>query len=114
MIESNQNFTFMKRLLVNYSIIYRILSLSFAVAPAQEEARAAWQVTNFDVTANVQQAERVLSTVAVLSATNVGRGAGLSFTFRINAKASHQNASMSAARTQLFERFPKAPAIYSE
>lgn len=65
--------------------------LSFALiqstASAQEEARAVWQITNFDITANVQQPERVLSVVAILSATNVGRGAGASFTFRINAKA---------------------------
>lgn len=54
---------------------------------AQEEARAAWQVTNFDVAANVQQADRALSVVAVLSARNVGRGAGSSFSFRISSRA---------------------------
>src|SRR5687768_9886696 len=59
-----------------------------SIATAQEEARAAWQITNFDITANIQQAERTLSAVAVLSATNVGRGVGSSFTFRINPKAS--------------------------
>src|ERR1700730_7447198 len=57
-------------------------------SPAQEEARAAWQITTFDINANVQQAERALSAVAILSATNVGRGTGSSFTFRINSKAS--------------------------
>ena len=57
-------------------------------SPAQEEARAAWQITNFDINANVQQTERALSAVVVLSATNVGRGTGSSFTFRINSKAS--------------------------
>jgi tetratricopeptide repeat protein len=55
--------------------------------PAQEEARAAWQITNFDINVNVQQAERALAAVANLTATNVGRGAGMSFTFRINNKA---------------------------
>jgi tetratricopeptide (TPR) repeat protein len=59
-----------------------------STATAQEEARAVWQITNFDITANIQQAERNLSVVAVLSATNVGRGVGSSFTFRINPKAS--------------------------
>src|SRR5437660_4913013 len=58
-----------------------------STVPAQEEARAAWEITNYDINANVQQAERALSAVAILSATNVGRGAGLSFTFRINSKA---------------------------
>jgi hypothetical protein len=55
--------------------------------PAQEEARAAWQITNFDITANVQQTERTLSIAAILSAMNVGRGVGSSFTFRINGRA---------------------------
>src|SRR6267142_4850657 len=64
------------------------LFLFSTIAPAQEEARAAWQVTNFDITANIQQPERTLGVVAILSATNVGRGTGSSFTFRINNKAS--------------------------
>lgn len=68
--------------------IFATLFLFTAIASAQEEARAAWQITHFDVTANVQQAERTLSAVAILSATNVGRGAGSSFTFRIANKAS--------------------------
>ena len=63
------------------------LFLFYSTASAQEEARAVWQITNFDITANIQQAERTLNAVAVLSATNVGRGVGSSFTFRINPKA---------------------------
>ena len=63
------------------------LFLFSSTAPAQEEARAAWQISNFDITANIQQPERALSAIAILSATNVGRGAGSSFTFRINSKA---------------------------
>jgi hypothetical protein len=71
-------------------IIATVLAVLFmfsAIAPAQEEARAAWQVTNFDITANIQQAERMLGVVAILNATNVGRGTGSSFTFRLNSKA---------------------------
>lgn len=64
---------------------------------AQEEARAAWQITNFDVNANIQQPERTLSAVALLSATNVGRGPGLSFTFRINSKANIKAVTVGAA-----------------
>jgi len=77
----------MKRILIITCLTAITLSLFSSTVLAQEEARAAWQVTNFDINANVQQAERVLSTVAILTATNVGRGAGVSFTFRINAKA---------------------------
>jgi tetratricopeptide (TPR) repeat protein len=74
----------MKRIL---AAVFLSVALIQSTASAQEEARAAWQVTNFDITANVQQPERVLSAVAILSATNVGRGPGTSFTFRLNAKA---------------------------
>src|SRR6266545_1993397 len=86
----------MKRILV--TILTTIaLSLIPSVAAAQEEARAAWQVTNFDITANVQQAERTLSGTAILSATNVGRGTGSSFTFRIANKASTKTVTVGGA-----------------
>lgn len=71
-------------------IIASLLAVVFLFATAvfaQDEARAAWQITNFDITANVQQPERVLGVVAILNAANVGRGTGTSFTFRIAAKA---------------------------
>jgi Tfp pilus assembly protein PilF len=68
-----------------------------AMVPAQEEARAAWQITNFDITANSQQAERVLGVVAILNATNVGRGTGSSFTFRLNSKAAIKAVTVAGA-----------------
>ncbi len=73
-----------------------ILFIPTGVA-AQEEARAAWQVTNFEITANPQQAQRALDAVAILSATNVGRGTGLTFTFRINGKAVIKTVSVGGA-----------------
>jgi hypothetical protein len=81
-------------------IICAILTTLFlfsSATPAQEEARAAWQVTNFDITANIQQAERTLNTVAILSVNNVGRGTGSSFTFRITAKASVKAVTVAGA-----------------
>jgi len=81
-------------------IICAILTTLFlfsSASPAQEEARAAWQVTNFDITANIQQAERTLNTVASLSVNNVGRGTGSSFTFRITAKASVKAVTVAGA-----------------
>ncbi|MGH9932091.1 MAG: hypothetical protein ACREA9_23055 [Pyrinomonadaceae bacterium] len=83
------------------------LFLLSSVTSAQEEARAAWQVTNFDITANIQQAERILSAVAVLSATNVGRGTGASFTFRIAAKASIKSVAVGGA-TANFRTVPES------
>ena len=81
-------------------IIATVLAALFmfsAIAPAQEEARAAWQITNFDITANVQQAERVLGVVAILNATNVGRGTGSSFTFRLSSKAAIKAVTVAGA-----------------
>jgi tetratricopeptide (TPR) repeat protein len=82
----------MKRI---FLIILVAITLSPITALAQDEARAAWQVTNFDVTVNVQ--DRTLSAVAILSATNVGRGAGSSFTFRISNKAVIKTTSVGGA-----------------
>lgn len=69
----------------------------FPSVKAQEEARAAWQVTQFDITANVQQPERSLGAVAVLTVRNVGGAAGTSFTFRINSKASIKSVTVGGA-----------------
>jgi hypothetical protein len=64
---------------------------------SQEEARAAWQITRFDITANMQQAQRLLAATALLNVTNVGRGVGSSFTFRINGKAAIKNVTVGGA-----------------
>ena len=56
-----------------------------------------WQVTHFDITATPQPAERSLSAVAVLSARNVGKAAGTTFTFRINSKASVKSVAVGGA-----------------
>src|SRR5687767_3501437 len=57
-------------------------------AQQQEEARAAWQVLRFDITASINPsagtAERALTGRAVLSVRNVGQGSGRTFTVRLN------------------------------
>ena len=63
---------------------------------AQDEARALWQVTNFDITVN-SLSERALSARAVLAVRNVGRGAGSTLTLRINAKAEVKNINIGNA-----------------
>jgi len=87
--------------------ILTTLFLFSSATLAQEEARAAWQVTNFDITANIQQAERTLNTVAILTASNVGRGAGSSFTFRITTKASVKGVTVGGA-TANFRSVPES------
>jgi hypothetical protein len=88
------------------AFLFVSLFLFSTIAPAQEEARAAWQITSFDITANLQQAERTLSAVAILSATNVGRGTGSSFTFRIANKASIKGVTVGGA-TANFRTVPE-------
>ena len=76
----------MKQFSVIALVVVALISFHSSVA-AQEEARAVWQVTNFDLNVNVRLAERELSTVAVLKARNVGNAAATSFTVRLNPKA---------------------------
>ena len=96
----------MKRTFSFTLTILALLLLAYPVA-AQEEARAAWQITNFDITANVQPGERLLSTVANVAATNVGRGTGTQLTFRINAKATIKTVTVAGASAS-FRAIPES------
>lgn len=71
--------------------------LSPAPVRAQDEPRAAWQATNFDITVNNLGAERALNARAVVSLRNVGRGAGSTLSLRINAKAEIKSLSIGTA-----------------
>src|SRR5713101_8239715 len=97
----------MQRTLAAFLTTIVLVVFSSAVSPAQEEARAAWQITRFDITANVQQAQRLLAATALLNATNVGRGTGSSFTFRINGKAAIKSATVSGASAN-FRALPES------
>jgi tetratricopeptide (TPR) repeat protein len=66
-------------------------------AGAQAPATVIWQVNSFDVNANVQQAERTLSGVATINATNVGSGSGRTLTLRLNSKASVKSVAVGGA-----------------
>src|ERR1043166_134290 len=68
-----------------------------AIAGAQTPAPVIWQVNSFDVNANVQQAERSLSVVATINATNVGTGPGRTLTLRLNSKASVKSVTIGGA-----------------
>lgn len=77
-----------------------------APAAAQEEARAAWQVTQFEITANLPApgAERSLVARAAITARNVGTGAGRTFTARINSAAEIKSASVGDAAATFTKR----------
>jgi tetratricopeptide (TPR) repeat protein len=66
-------------------------------AGAQAPATVIWQVNSFDVNANVQQAERLLNSVATINATNVGGGPGRTLTLRLNSKASVKSVTVGGA-----------------
>jgi hypothetical protein len=92
----------MKRLLA--LSILASLCFSFipaATAKAQDEARAIWQVANFDIAANVLQPERALAAVAVLTIRNVGRAPGSGMTLRISSRAKVNNISANGATVAL-------------
>lgn len=77
-------------------------SLSFlpnqpSVVQAQDEARAAWQMAAYDISANVSQPERALSAVATLTINNIGKGAGTNLTLRINSKAKVNSVKVNGA-----------------
>ncbi|HZE62854.1 MAG TPA: hypothetical protein VE056_03205 [Pyrinomonadaceae bacterium] len=97
----------MPRTLAAFLTTIVLVVFSSATSPAQEEARAAWQITRFDITANVQQAQRLLAATALLNATNVGRGTGSSFTFRINGKAVIKSATVGGASVN-FRALPES------
>jgi hypothetical protein len=84
-----------------------LLLLTSTRAGAQEEARAAWQVMRFDVTATLPApaaADRALVGRALISARNVGAGAGRSLTVRLNAAAEIKSATVGDASAQYFAR----------
>jgi hypothetical protein len=65
---------------------FLILSNSLT-AISQDEARAVWQVTKFDIKVANLGAERALNVHAVVSLRNIGKAAGSTISLRLNAKA---------------------------
>lgn len=78
-------------------LVLAFLLLTAAIVPAQDEARAAWQLTNFDITVDNLGAERALNARAVVTLRNNGRAAGSGLTLRINAKAEIKAVSVGGA-----------------
>ncbi len=54
---------------------------------AQDEPRAAWAITSYDITVTSLGTERALNARATISARNIGRGSGSTLTVRINSSA---------------------------
>jgi len=87
---------------ITITLLILIISLN---AFAQDEARALWQVTNFDITVN-SLAERALTARAVLNVKNAGRGAGTTLSLRISSKAEIKNVTIGSA-TASYQSLPE-------
>src|ERR1041385_1551878 len=87
------------------TLLLLALTLCLAAhAGAQAPASVIWQVTSFDVNANVQQPERSLSSVATINATNVGSASGRVLTLRLNSKASVKSVAVGGATATVRQR----------
>ncbi|MDQ1612460.1 MAG: hypothetical protein QOG00_2391, partial [Pyrinomonadaceae bacterium] len=93
--------------LLKLALVFTLLLLTTPRARAQEEARPVWQVTRFDVTATLPapaSTDRALIGRALISARNVGTGAGRSLTVRLNSAAEIKSATVGDATAQYFAR----------
>jgi hypothetical protein len=77
-------------------LVLGIVLLAALTARSQDEPRAAWQVTNFDITVTSLN-DRALTARATVSVRNVGRGAGTTVSFRVNTKTEVKSASVGGA-----------------
>lgn len=91
------------------TLLFAILLNISSAGVAQTEATAIWQVTGYDLNANIQPAERILNVTAIINALNVGRGQGSTFTVRINSKAGIKTATVGGAAAP-FRASPEARA----
>ena len=73
---------------------------------AQDEARAVWQVTNFDIVVNNLGSDRALNARATVALRNVGRGSGSTLSLRINSKAEIKSVTVGGA-TMSYHSLPE-------
>lgn len=78
------------------TLLLLIQSVTTVVAQS-ESGPPVWQVTTFDIAVNLQSAERVMKSVATISATNVGGSAARTFTVRLYAKSSVKSVTVGGA-----------------
>lgn len=90
-------FTPIARVLFTLPLLFLLLTVATSRLTAQEPAQAAWLVSNFDITANLDQAGRRATMQAVLTARNVGRGNGASLTVRLTTKAEVKSVTVNNA-----------------
>ncbi len=79
----------------------------FSKTYAQDEPRAAWTITSYDITVPSLGGERALNARATITARNIGRGAGSTLTVRINAKAEVKSIAVGSATAPFLVRDPR-------
>lgn len=84
----------MRTLLLLSLLVCLLVPATLAQTPT---APPMWLVTSFDINANVQQAERTISVVAGINATNVGGSPSRTMTVRLNSKASVKSVTAGGA-----------------
>src|SRR6266496_5723145 len=90
-----------------FALAFVCLQLALSITTsAQDEARAAWQITKFDITVAAPGTERALNAQATLLARNVGGGAGSTLSLRINSNAEIKSVTVGAA-TATFRSIPE-------
>ena len=94
----------------SFVLLFLIYAFAAIDLYAQEERRAAWQATRYDLTVNSTSLtiDRALVVRAVLAARNVGQGGGRTMTVRLNTAAEVRAASVANAtatfRSRIDER----------
>src|ERR1041385_5981543 len=78
-----------------------------ATIHAQDELRAAWAISNYDITVPGWGGERALNARATITARNVGRGAGSTLTLRINSTAEIKSVTIGSA-TATYQSRPES------
>jgi hypothetical protein len=80
--------------IVNLLLVCLLCFLAPTADPAQDEARAAWLITSFDITVTSLSTDRALNARALVSVRNVGTGSGSTLSLRINTKAEIKSVSV--------------------
>ena len=93
----------MKYFLSAFICLLALLSVQ-TVVQAQDEARAAWQVTNFDINVAAPGNDRILSARANISAKNIGGAAGTTFSLRLNSTAEVKSVNIGTATANFQSR----------
>jgi hypothetical protein len=87
------------RILLAFTLMLFLFGLRSEVTAQTQLAPPLWQVDSFDIAVNVQQAERLISVVATLKATNIGGSPGRTFTVKLHSKAKVTAVSVNGAAT---------------